>query len=336
MPLDSRSQRADQNLCLDEDKLQSPKLEDALAASYDYFWNVGEGHFLYREGSGSLHVRSFIEDRNKALLVILPGRGESSLKYAELAYELRGQGHDIVILDHRGQGLSERSNGVSDHIHIENFDDYVLDLEVVREYFCKEKKYKTKHILAHSMGGAIALRHIQLYGKEQWSGILLSSPMLKIKSKTIPLFIGIWILKTYIKLGKKLNPIWNKQVQDTKKNYKDNNVTHCIHRFGWARKMDELHPHIISGAPTFQWLKESIVAGQRVMRDKSAYKCPMLLIQADQDTIVCNEAQNKFAHEVENCRIIRLKECRHEILQESNSIRNRALVQITQFLKNLN
>mgnify|MGYP000563105068 CR=1 FL=1 len=72
------------------------------------------------------------------------------------------------------------------------------------------------------------------------------------------------------------------------------------------------------------------------MRDKSAYKCPMLLIQADQDTIVCNEAQNKFAHEVENCRIIRLKECRHEILQESNSIRNRALVQITQFLKNLN
>ena len=144
------------------------------------------------------------------------------------------------------------------------------------------------------------------------------------------------VLKFYTLIGRRLNPIWKREVQDSKRVFEGNNVTHCPHRFSWARRMEELHPHILSGAPTIQWLKESISTGQKVLKDKTLYKKPILLIQADQDIVVCNEAQNKFAHEVENCRIIRLKDCRHEVLQEVNYVRNRALVQITQFLKNLN
>lgn len=341
MPLDSKRLQGTEGFdsgseIQDKKNFQTPRLEDSLIRSYDYFWSKGQGNFFYREGAGSIHVRSFIESRNQALLVILPGRGESSLKYAEIAHELKGHGYDILIIDHRGQGLSERQNGVSDHIHIENFDDYVEDLQFIYEHFKEHKSYKTKHILAHSMGGAIALRHIQKYGKDIWDGILLSSPMLKIKSKTIPLFLGQWILKFYTLIGRRLNPIWKREVQDSKRVFEENNVTHCPHRFSWARRMEVLHPHILSGAPTIQWLKESISVGQKVLKDKTLYKKPILLIQADQDVVVCNEAQNKFAHEVENCRIIRLKDCRHEVLQEVNSVRNRALVQITQFLKNLN
>ncbi len=338
MPLDSRGQSAIHHQTLDSQEntnLQSPKLDDMLAQSYDYFWNVGQGHFFYREGAGSLHVRSFIEARNKSLLVILPGRGESSLKYAELALELKGHGLDILIIDHRGQGLSERSNGVSDLIHVENFDDYADDLHFVYEHFCGPKNYKSKYAMGHSMGSAIVLRHIQKEGQDNWDGVLLSSPMLKIKSKNIPLFLGAWIVNFYIAFGKKLRPIWNRQVQDMKRNFEGNNLTHCTHRFAWARKMENLHPHISSGAPTMQWLRESISVGRKICKDKSRYKKPMLLIQADEDTVVCNETQNKFAHEVENCRIIRLKECRHEVLQEQNSVRNRALVQIIQFLKSV-
>ncbi len=338
MPLDSRGQGAIQkeiNELQAESNLQSPKLEDTLARSYDYFWNTGFGHFFYREGAGSLHVRSFIEERNKSLLVILPGRGESSLKYAELALELKGQGFDILIIDHRGQGLSERCNGVSDLVHVENFDDYVDDLHFVYDHFNKLKKYQTKHAMAHSMGSAIVLRHIQKQGDQLWDGAILSSPMLKIKSKSIPLFIGAWIIKFYIAFGKKFRPVWNRQVQDSKRIFEGNSLTHCFHRFSWSRKVEGLHPHIISGAPTMQWLSESILVGRKINKDKSSFKKPMLLIQADEDSIVCNEAQNKFAHEVENCRIIRLKECRHEVLQEKNSVRNRALVQIIQFFKTL-
>ncbi len=341
MPLDIRGANVspvklkEQTDPKDNKKFQTPRLEDTLAESYDYFWNIGKGHFFYRESAGSLHARSFIEDRNKNLLFILPGRSESSLKYAELAYELRGQGFDIIILDHRGQGLSERLNGASDYVHIESFDHYVEDLNEVMEHFCASKKYRAKHLMAHSMGSAVALRHIQKYGPDHWDGVILSSPMLKIKSSKIPLFIALWISKFYLLLGKQFKPIWNRQIQDSKRKFSSNNVTHCGHRFTWARKMEEIHPHILSGAPTMQWLYESILVGKKIMKDRTSFKKPILLMQADQDVVVCNQAQNKFAHQIENCRIIRLKECKHEVLQETNAVRNRALVQITQFLKNL-
>lgn len=335
MPLDTRGHGAFHQDIQSEQNLKTPRLEDALIRSYDYFWNTGVGHTFYRDGAGSVHVRSFIEERNKSLLVILPGRGESSLKYAELALELKGHGLDILIIDHRGQGFSERLNGVSDLVHVENFDDYVGDLDTIYNHFLGLKKYKTKIALAHSMGSAIVLRHIQIKGDGAWDGVLLSSPMLKIKSKTVPLFIAMWIINFYIAIGKKLKPVWTREVQDSYRAFEGNAITHCFHRFAWSRKMEDLHPHIMTGAPTIQWLRESILAGRRIARDKSSFKRPMLLIQADEDSVVCNEAQNKFAHEVENCRIIRLKECRHEVLQEQNSVRNRALVQIIQFLKNL-
>lgn len=330
-PLDSRKVIYNSST---EKEFKTPRLEDSLRQSYDYFWNSGEGHiFFNKDETSSIHTRAFIEARNKSLMVILPGRGESSLKYAELALEMKGQGLDIVIIDHRGQGLSDRSNNGVGLIHIDRFDHYVDDLNIVYEQFTKEKEYKSKIILAHSMGAAIALRHIQKESKQCWDGLILSSPMLKIKSQKVPLLIASWILSFYTLIGRGLSAVWDKHIQDDKREFQNNNVTHCQYRFEWARQLESLHPQTLSNAPSVQWLKEAISTGKRVMKDKRLFKKPILLIQADSDTVVCNEAQNKFAHEVENCRIIRLKDCRHEVLQENNSVRNRALVQINQFLK---
>src|SRR5690606_41512347 len=46
------------------------------------------------------------DHRNSKTFVIVPGRTESSIKYAELLYDLRHQGFDIFIIDHQGQGCS--------------------------------------------------------------------------------------------------------------------------------------------------------------------------------------------------------------------------------------
>ena len=47
------------------------------------------------------------------MLVISPGQGEPALKYAELVYDLKDTGYDIFVIDHRGQGASDRHGTLS-------------------------------------------------------------------------------------------------------------------------------------------------------------------------------------------------------------------------------
>lgn len=67
------------------------------------------------------------------MIVICPGRIESYVKYAELAYDLVHTGFDVLIIDHRGQGLSGRMLSDTHRGHVDNFSDYVDDLYVFRQ-----------------------------------------------------------------------------------------------------------------------------------------------------------------------------------------------------------
>ena len=53
----------------------------------------------------------FRAQHHDRVVVICPGRIESYVKYAELAYDLFHLGFDVLIIDHRGQGRSGRLLG---------------------------------------------------------------------------------------------------------------------------------------------------------------------------------------------------------------------------------
>ena len=336
MPLDSRQMT--QPLSLDsKEKLNEvpPKilaLKDGLEQSYRYYWNEGQSHFFYRQGIGSVHVRSFVEDRNECLLVVSPGRAESSLKYAELAMELKGSGFDLIILDHRGQGFSERYFGIQSYGHVCNYQAYASDfLEIVR-HFKDKKKYRNTLALAHSMGSAIALTG-QLLEESLFNGMILSSPMLKVKTGSLPNPLASISVEALCKTFWSKRPVNRKESRDQREAFVNNLNTTCSHRFQFFRELERRHPQVSLGAPTYGWLKEALKMGRFIHKNRKSLAPGILLMQAEQDGLVCNKAQDVFAHEVNHCRLIRLKEARHEVLQERDSIRNRALVQIHKFLK---
>lgn len=336
MPLDSRQMSFDSSVNLDSrvgDAHEVIQLRDGLEQSYRYYWGSGQSHFFYREGLGSVHVRSFIEERNQKLLVISPGRAESSLKYAELCYELKGSGFDIIVVDHRGQGFSERYFGVEGFGHVERFQDYSHDLLAVIDHFQERKNYKKTIGLAHSMGGAIAL-NTQILENKTFSGLILSSPMLKILSRKIPEPLAAMTLDLIGRSPLNTRPLYKrKESRDQRALFESNLNTGCQYRFSFHRELEKRHPQLLIGAPTYGWLREAARLSRSVMKNKRDLNVGILLMQAEADEIVCNKAQDKFAHEVNNCRLIRLKEARHEVLHERDSIRNRALVQIHKFLK---
>ncbi|MDR8258611.1 alpha/beta fold hydrolase, partial [Acinetobacter baumannii] len=70
----------------------------------------------------------FCAQHNDRLVLICPGRIESYVKYAEVAYDLFHCGFDVMIIDHRGQGRSGRLLSDTHRGHVVNFSDYVDDL----------------------------------------------------------------------------------------------------------------------------------------------------------------------------------------------------------------
>ncbi|MBT4882816.1 MAG: alpha/beta fold hydrolase, partial [Glaciecola sp.] len=92
--------------------------------------------------------------KKRQTLVISSGRVESYVKYKEVIFDLYHAGFDIFIMDHRGQGLSQRSSPNPMHGYIDDFQQYVDDLlcfvdEVVYQY-CAQPL-----LLCHSMGSTI-------------------------------------------------------------------------------------------------------------------------------------------------------------------------------------
>ena len=85
-------------------------LASTFAIDINPFWqhSVTQGHFV---GKDNITVRysHCIPKSPRATIVICSGRIESYLKYKEFIYDLYQNGFAVFILDHRGQGLSDRA-----------------------------------------------------------------------------------------------------------------------------------------------------------------------------------------------------------------------------------
>ena len=90
-------------------------------------------------------------------VLLMQGRTEYLEKYGPWAEELNRAGFDVLSLDWRGQGLSDRLIDNPFPSHITDFADYqrdVIELVVAAGDMDLPQPW---HLLGHSMGGAIGL-----------------------------------------------------------------------------------------------------------------------------------------------------------------------------------
>ncbi len=101
------------------------------------FWETG--HFSDFIGRYNIRINyaTFQSQKNTQCLIIVPGRTEGYLKYKELAFDMNNQGFNVFIIDHRGQGLSERILDNPHKGYVEFFDNYNEDLHIFIESVVK-------------------------------------------------------------------------------------------------------------------------------------------------------------------------------------------------------
>ena len=140
------------------------------------FWRQREEAEFTGVDDIPVHFVRFHAEKNDRVIVVCPGRIESYVKYAELAYDLFHSGFDVLIIDHRGQGRSGRMLSDPHRGHVDNFNDYVDDLTAFWQQEVLPGPWRKRYILAHSMGGAIATLFLQRH-PNQCDAIALCAPM---------------------------------------------------------------------------------------------------------------------------------------------------------------
>ncbi|NQZ25985.1 MAG: alpha/beta fold hydrolase [Colwellia sp.] len=323
---------------------QEVNLKGKLPEQITTFWQQGLFNSFLGTDEVSIHYAQFIQqEAERPTIVIVPGRCESYLKYQELTFDLYQQGYSIFIIDHRGQGLSGRLLTNLNKGYVVKFQHYVEDLryfiENIVTQHCSDKPY----LLAHSMGAAIATRFMQ-DSSNAIKAAVISSPMLGFNSGLLPTAIAEMMIAVKLALNNLIsnNPWYFFAQKDySPVSFDHNRLTHSVQRYQIFINLYKNNKSIQLGGVTSHWLAEGIAAQKQIFTQLAQLKTPILLLQAGDDIVVCQRAQDDFCQQLhalqpQSCPKgipSRLDGALHELFFEVDDYRNSALNQSLAWFK---
>lgn len=316
-------------------------LENQRSNSIIPFWQQGEFSHFIGVGDKKIAYASFIQpstagsQQEVSSIIIVPGRTEGYLKYQELTFDLFLQGFNIFIIDHRGQGLSERLLTNPHKGYVKNFQDYTDDLAYFINNIVSKKIHNKPYLLAHSMGGAIATRYMQIYPNTIKAATLVS-PMLGFNTGFIPLKFAKWLANTLLKINtifKQESWYFLGQGNYEETSFERNKLTHSKKRYQISVDLYHDNKALQLGGVTLQWLIQSTIAQDTIFNELAQLTTPITLIQGSEEQIVCQQAQNDFCKKLSslhpvscpNGKALKIQGGFHELLFEVDSIRNKTI-----------
>lgn len=259
---------------------------------------------------------------SRGTVAVLPGRAEFIERYFETIAELLERRFDVVAMDWRGQGLSERQLRDRRKGHVDDFDLYQTDLaalvDSVLEPFCPRPWFA----LGHSMAGAILIAQARA-GRSPFSRIVLTAPMISLAGfhfkKMTQLFVETLDILgfggAYVPGGGR-TPVFLRQFSET-------SLTSDEARHRRTAEIVRAAPDLALGDPTIGWTN----AAFRLMRqfEDADYPrrtlTPILVVAAGADRLVDTSATEIFASRLKAGRCITVPYARHEILMERDAFR---------------
>lgn len=311
----------------------------------DPWFSKGTTHWVEVESSVKIRAMTFLSstERHIAVLYILPGRTEPIEKYKETLFDLSQMGFDLVILDHRGQGLSTRETKTLFLGHIHKFSSYVTDafqvyeklvlpLALNRSLKMESSKCNSAvplFLMGHSLGGLVAF-HLSYKMTLPLQGLILCSPMLSFSAKPIPKravqMVAKW--KQWREDSESpaytpIYPIWESYGWD---------LTSCSYRLENFIQLLKEHPQLVCGAPSMNWLEEAMAAERETESFDQALPFPSLVFAPLQDSVVDSEKCIELAARQPQCQLVKVPQAKHELFLERDFIRQSVLNKIQAFV----
>jgi alpha-beta hydrolase superfamily lysophospholipase len=239
-------------------------------------------------------------------LVLVQGKGESAFRYIEFAHEMQKKGYGpFYILDHRGQGFSEKI--LKDAVHVEDFNSYVKDFikfmdGPVKADLLKRGFTGAPGMVAHSMGGTIANLALRLR-PDLASRIAYISPMFALELSHM---LAAWQNKPLQFLSGTMRAVGLGEMTFGPKvnEFHSRLLSSDIERIRTSYDL-ERERNIRMSKTSASWMNEAIKATQLIEQPDKP-QIPSLIFRGEYETLISNSALMNYACSVENCTLIEL------------------------------
>lgn len=280
------------------------------------------GELRAADGTVLRYARWLPPPGRKGTVCLLQGRAEFIEKYFEVVAELRQRGFAVATLDWRGQGHSQRALRDPRKGHVRNFKEYDSDLETLIQEAVLPDCPPPYFALAHSMGGAIALRAAG-QGRRWFERIVLCAPMVALHGPAMTLAARSTAKAMRLAgLGGSYIP-GGGATSVTSLPFPGNQLTSDAARYARTGAIVDAEPALGLGSPTVAWL-DAAYATMGAFAEASYPRGllqPMLVVAAGQDTIVSTPAIEQFAIRMRAGAHVVVAGARHEILMERDFYR---------------
>ena len=261
----------------------------------------------------------------RGAVLLLNGRTEYLEKYHETICDLNDSGLTVFSFDWRGQGLSDRLLPDKNNSYVQGYRGYLRDLQDVVDQVVLPNVNGPVAMLAHSMGGHIALRFLHDY-PAVFSCAVLTAPLIDIFHPPFPRWIVSFITQLALRTGFSFSAVpGSRHRSPYQQSFSGNPLTSDSRRFEFEHRAIADNPDLAVGKPTFGWVSATLESIKILNQPGYAERVvtPVMIFCADQDRIVSNAAQHHICSRLPDCRMETLEGSLHEILMESDAIRNR-------------
>lgn len=274
-----------------------------------------------------------ITSPRKGTVIILHGRNECIEKYFETASDLAKRGLAVATFDWRGQGGSDRLIGNPVKGYIDNFFDYVTDLETFFEEVVLPDCPGPYYVLGHSTGSLVALLGSPLM-VNRVERMVLCAPLLELDSSRFHMTVirVVSALLNNIGFGR-LYMAGGPRPREVRP-FKGNKLTTDRDRYKRNAELFNKVPELGLGGPTVAWVSAFCRASATVTDAEfiASMRIPLLIIAAGADRVVSNRAIEQFARQLRSGKLITIDGAEHEILQEADYYRDQFLAAFDAFV----
>ena len=286
--------------------------------------------------SDKVQLRAVVtrQSRARGTVFILNGRADFFERYFETMKDMSKRRLAVVTFDWRGQGGSQRLLKNRLRGYIRNFSGYDLDLAAVIALAQRLDFPEPYYALAHSTGGHILLRALR--NKTYFKRAVITAPLLGFNYGRWPLPVVhvLNFLARYSGMGWLYLPGFARGPMQ-RSEYPNNPLT--SDRVRWNRDTTTLeeHPELGLGGPTYAWLRAAMksLAELRNWPKHKGPTCPTMIVMAGQDRVVNNLGIRQFVDAVPGISLLAIPTSRHEILNETNVIREKFLAAFDAFME---
>lgn len=255
----------------------------------------------------------------RGTVYLLPGRTEYIEKFGRMIAKLQDRNLNVVVIDWRGQGMSDRHDGRRDRGYVESFQHYQQDLQAVLDAPVIKALPGPRLLFSHSMGGCIGLR--ALVDGLGVDAAVFSGPMwgLKASKSYILMMKAVRMLGRPFGKHKSLLPGHEPTYYVSVTPFEGNELTNDADHYAMFQSQLAAEPDLGLGGPTIQWAVEAVNEMNSLLHS-TVPDIPILTFLGKEDIVVDVEPVKSRAPAFPNGQFELIEFCQHDVWMETPAV----------------